>query len=79
MGFLFVTVSRPALAPIMIPIQWIPGALSLGIKRPGRETDNSRPSNAGIRIRAAIPPPPINLYGVEINYSQGKLLPVNKD
>jgi hypothetical protein len=23
------------------PIQWVPGAISLGVKRPGRETDHS--------------------------------------
>jgi len=26
------------------PIQWIPGALFLGVKRPGREADHSFPS-----------------------------------
>jgi hypothetical protein len=28
------------------PIQWVPGALSLGVKRPGREADHSPPSSA---------------------------------
>jgi hypothetical protein len=28
------------------PIQWVPGALSLGVKRPGRECDHSPPSSA---------------------------------
>jgi len=32
--FLFTTVSRPALRPTQPPIQWVPGALSLGVKRP---------------------------------------------
>jgi hypothetical protein len=27
------------------PIQWVPEALSLGIKRPGREADHSPPSS----------------------------------
>jgi hypothetical protein len=27
-------------------IQWVPGALSLGVKRPGREADHSPPSSA---------------------------------
>jgi hypothetical protein len=31
---------------IQLPIQWVPGALSLGVKRPGRETDHSSPCSA---------------------------------
>jgi hypothetical protein len=30
-------------------IQWVPGALSLGIKRPGREADHSPPSSTGVK------------------------------
>jgi hypothetical protein len=30
-------------------IQWVPGALSLGVKRPGREADNPPPSNAEVK------------------------------
>jgi hypothetical protein len=40
------TVSRTALGPTQPPIQWVPGALSLGVKRPGREADHSPPSSA---------------------------------
>jgi hypothetical protein len=32
--FVFTTASRPALGPTQPPIQWVPGALSLGVKRP---------------------------------------------
>jgi hypothetical protein len=32
--------SRLAVGPTQPPIQWIPGALSLGVKRPGREADH---------------------------------------
>jgi hypothetical protein len=32
--------SRLALASTQPPIQWVPGALSLGVKRPGREADH---------------------------------------
>jgi hypothetical protein len=39
--FLFTTASRTALGPTQPPIQWVPGALSLGVKRPGREADHS--------------------------------------
>jgi hypothetical protein len=31
------------------PIQWILGSLSLGVKRPGREADNTHPSGADIK------------------------------
>jgi hypothetical protein len=31
------------------PIQWVPGALSLGLKRPGREADHSPPSSAKVK------------------------------
>jgi hypothetical protein len=35
-----------ALGPTQPPIQWVPGVLSLGAKRPGREADHSPPSSA---------------------------------
>jgi hypothetical protein len=38
----FSTSSRPAPGSTQPPTQWIPGALSLGVKRPGREADHSR-------------------------------------
>jgi hypothetical protein len=44
-NFFFSTVSRQALGPIQPNIQWVQGALSPGVKRPGHETDHS-PSNA---------------------------------
>jgi hypothetical protein len=47
--FLFDTVSRPVLGPTQPPIQWVPGALSLGVKRPGREAGHSPPSNAEVK------------------------------
>jgi hypothetical protein len=39
--FHFDTVSRPALGPTQPPIQWIPAALSLEVKRREREADHS--------------------------------------
>jgi hypothetical protein len=55
--FLFITASRTALGPTQPPIQWVPGALSLGVKRRGRETDHLHlvPRK---RMRGAIPPIP---------------------
>jgi hypothetical protein len=46
---LFTTASRSALGPILPPIQWVPGALSLGVKRPRREADHSPPSSAEVK------------------------------
>jgi hypothetical protein len=40
---LFSTASSPALRPTQTPIQWTPGALYTGIKRPEREADHSPP------------------------------------
>jgi hypothetical protein len=45
---LFDIVSRQALGPTQPPIQWIPGALSLGLKRRGCEADHSHPSSAEV-------------------------------
>jgi hypothetical protein len=47
--FLFDTVSGPALGPTQPPIQWVPGALSLGVKRKGRKADHSPPSSAEVK------------------------------
>jgi hypothetical protein len=41
--FLYTTTSRTALGPTHPPIQWVLGALSLGVKWPGREADQSPP------------------------------------
>jgi hypothetical protein len=47
--FLFTPVSRSALRPTQPPIQWVSGALSLGVKRPSREAGHSPPSTAEIK------------------------------
>jgi hypothetical protein len=47
--FLFTTASRTALEPTQPPIRWMPGALSLGVKWPGREADHSPPSSAEVK------------------------------
>jgi hypothetical protein len=50
LGIFFSTAaSRTALGPTQPPIQWAPGALSLGVKRPGREADHSPPSSAEVK------------------------------
>jgi hypothetical protein len=47
--FLFTTAFRTALRPTQPPIQGVSGALSLGIKRPGREADHSPPCRAEVK------------------------------
>jgi hypothetical protein len=47
--FLFSTTSRTALGPTQPPIQWVPGVLSLGVKRPGCEAGRSPPSSAEVK------------------------------
>jgi hypothetical protein len=65
---LFTTVSRTALGPIQPPIRWVPGAFSLGAKRPGREADHSPPSSAEIKNAWSYTSnPPIRLHGVVLS------------
>jgi hypothetical protein len=40
---------RTTLGSIQPPIQWVLGALFLGVKRPGREADYSPPSSAEVK------------------------------
>jgi hypothetical protein len=47
--FLFTTASRTVLGPTQPPIQWVPGALSLGVKLPGPETNHSPPTSAEVK------------------------------
>jgi hypothetical protein len=47
--FLFATASTSAQGPTQPPIHWVPEALSPGVKRPGREADNSPLSSADVK------------------------------
>jgi hypothetical protein len=49
LGIFFTTASRTVLRPTQPPIQWVPEALSLGVKRQGREADHSPPSSAEVK------------------------------
>jgi hypothetical protein len=49
LGIFLFTMSKTALVPTQPPIQLVPGALSLGVKRPGREADHSPPSSAEVK------------------------------
>jgi hypothetical protein len=47
--FLLAAMSRPALGPTHSTVQWVPMALSLGVKKPGHEADHSPPSSAKVK------------------------------
>jgi hypothetical protein len=36
--------------PTLPPLEWVPATLSPGVKRPGREADNSPPTSAVVKI-----------------------------
>jgi hypothetical protein len=58
-NFHFSISSRPALGSTQPSIQWVPGALSSGIKRQGREADHSTPTSAEVKkmwIYTSTPP-----------------------
>jgi hypothetical protein len=59
------TVSRTALGPTQPPIEWIPGALSLGVKRPGRSVKLTTHLHLVPRSRNATPP--MHLHGVVLS------------
>jgi hypothetical protein len=56
--YIFSIASRPLLRPIHPPIQWVPGDLSSGVKRLGRQANNSPPPSSEVKNGRAIPPLP---------------------
>jgi hypothetical protein len=55
----FSVLPRPALESTKPPIQWVPGALYQGVKRQGREADDSLPTSAEVNetcLHASTPP-----------------------
>jgi hypothetical protein len=48
-NFSFHTASITAMGSTQPLFQWVSGALSLGVKRPGREADHSPPSSAEVK------------------------------
>jgi hypothetical protein len=55
---LFAIGSRPTLDPTQPPIQWVPVSFSPGVKRTGREADNSLLSSPEVKNSGAILPLP---------------------
>jgi hypothetical protein len=66
--FLLATMSRTALGPTQPPIQWAPGALSLGVRRPGREGGHSPLSSAEVKNAwSYTSTPAIRLHGIVLS------------
>jgi hypothetical protein len=66
--FLFTTASRTSLGPTQPPIQWVPGALSLGVKRPGQEAEHSPLPSAEIKNAwSYTSTTPVRLHGVVLS------------
>jgi hypothetical protein len=74
---LFAAASRRALGPTQPHIQWVSGALTLGIKRPGREADHSPPSSSEIKIvwSYTSTPPKVFMAWCLVKHSDGFTLP----
>jgi hypothetical protein len=56
---IFSSPDRPVLRFTQLRIQWVPGALSPGVKRPGREVDHSPPTSVEVKkmwINTSTPP-----------------------
>jgi len=67
--FLLTITSRPTLRPTHLPIRWVLGALSLGVKGPGRnESEHTPPSSAEVKECVALClHTPILLHGVVLS------------
>jgi hypothetical protein len=51
--------SKQVLGPTQLPRQWVPGAVSVGVKQPGREDDSSPATSAEVKtmwIYTSTPP-----------------------
>jgi hypothetical protein len=60
--FLFITPSRQVLGPTQPPIQWVPGALSPGAKRPMRQVDHSSRCKAEVYNAWSYAPTPSHMH-----------------
>lgn len=53
------------MSSIHLPLQWVSGALSLGAKRPERETDHCSTSSAGVKNKRSYKVGDSNFCSVE--------------
>jgi hypothetical protein len=75
--FLFTNMYRLALGPTQLPIQWEPGALSLGLKRPGCEADHTPSSSTEVECLKLYLHSSIRLHGVVLSLKiTGTTLPL---
>jgi hypothetical protein len=63
----FSTASRPTLGLTQPPIQWVPAALSLGVKQQGRDADHSPSSSAEVKKVELYLHSSICLHGIVLN------------
>jgi hypothetical protein len=71
---LFQLINALMLGPTQPPIQEVPGAISLGIKRPGLEADHSSPSSTEVNNAwSYTSTPPIRLHGVVVSYKKAQV------
>jgi len=64
----FATASRQVLGPTQPPIQWVPWALSPGVKLPVHDVDYSPRSSGEVKNAwSYTSPPPIRLHGVVLS------------
>jgi hypothetical protein len=53
--------------------KWVPGALFLGVKQPGREVDHLPPSSVEVKNACNYTStPPIRLHGLVLSQAQGQ-------
>jgi hypothetical protein len=76
--FLFTTASKTARGPTQPPVQWVTGAVSLGVRRPGREADHSPPFSAEVEEFVELylhSPNTLSWRGTQLKKSTGITLP----
>jgi hypothetical protein len=67
------------MGPTQPPIQWVPGSLSLRVKRSGREADHSPPSSAEVKERVELylhAPNKPSWRGAQLNHKENSILPL---
>jgi hypothetical protein len=60
-------VFQSRLGPTQPLVQWVPGALCPGVKRPRREADHSPPTSAKVKKTDLYIHSPIRLHGITLN------------